>query len=146
MINLATLNAAEAAENVFDLELLNPVTDKPTGLFIKLVGFHSDAVQKVVNEQRNDGLKRSFEATRKGKPLTATVEEIDRNTARTLAAATVGWFTKEGDKIEDGLPFGKSRLVFSTEEAERLYLQPGFDWLAKQVDKAISDLANFIRA
>lgn len=151
MIDLAKLNAAEASEATFDLELRHPVTEEPTGLFISLVGLHSAEVRRVKDAQVNDILRRNFEAQRKAKDAKApTVEEGQKRTSKLLASATVGWFTKEPgkrgepDKVTQGLPFDGTRIEFSKAEAERIYDHPGFEWLRAQVDEAVGDLANFM--
>jgi hypothetical protein len=149
MIDLAKLNTA--SELAFDLELLSPKDDEPTGLFIQLIGMQSAPVRAAVRDNTNDILKRNFEAQRKATVKAPTADEADRRGAKILAAATVGWYSKEPsvkpgepDKIEQGLPFGETRLAFSTAEAEKLYANPGFDWLRAQVDRAVGEVANFL--
>lgn len=150
-INLANLDLAEAGEVIFDLEILHPKTDEPTGMFVQIVGMHSEAVRDIVRRNTNEILKRDFEAQRKGGSKPPTMEESDRRGADVLAAGTVGWFTKEistkpgeADKIVQGLPFGETRLQFSRSEAVKLYTNPGYEWLRKQVDKGIGDAGNFL--
>lgn len=152
-MDLAKLNAIEATKDVvFDMEILHPVTEEPTGLFIQLVSTYTDQVRQVSRAQTNDILKRNFEAQRAGKNAKVpTIEDGDRRGAALLSAATVGWYERkestigqEAEKI-DGLPFGPNRLIFSKAEAEKLYSSPGYDWLAKQVDKTLGELGNFTK-
>jgi hypothetical protein len=151
--NLASLDLAEASEVVFDLELTNPANDEPLGIFVQLIGLQSDAVRGAIRKNTNEILKRDFEAQRKGGAKPPTAEDGERRGAETLAAGTVGWFTKEPDpkpgapdKIEQGLPFGDARILFSTSEAIKLYANPGYAWLRAQVDKGIGETSNFLRS
>lgn len=145
-MDLSTLNAADASETTFDLELKHPVTNEPLGLFISHKGMQSRAVLDVSRRQGNELLRKSFKARRGGKDEEApTIEEGGKRAAKLLAAATVGWFEmKDGKKIE-GFDFGGDRLSFSPAEAERLYDNPGFAWLRLQLDESVGDLGNFIR-
>lgn len=149
-INLADLNAATASETIFDLELKHPTTDAPLGLFIQIIGSQSEKVRAISNRQSNAIIKDNFKAQRGGKEPAITVETSQKRSAELAAAATVGWYAQEpakpGEKPkrEDGLPFGEKRLMFSEEEAVRLYSDPAYAWLAKQVDDAVGDLANFL--
>ncbi len=153
MTDFAALNLAAKSEGVtYDLELLHPVTDEPTGLFVKLISDQTDVVRKARADQANEMLKKTFEQQRRAKDAKApTVDDIDRRTAKLLATATVGWFEKvpgkpgEADKIVDGLPFGDSRLLFTPAEAERIYASAGYEWMRKQVDDAVGDLTNFTK-
>jgi hypothetical protein len=148
--NLAELNTATVDDVTFDVELEHPVKG-PTGLVIQVIGSHSEKVRALRNRQTNELISQNFEASRT-KKSTLTVETGTKRNAKLLAAATVGWFERSEaavgakPKIEPGLPFGDGRLMFSTEEAEKLYADPGFEWLTKQVDEAVSELSNFMRA
>lgn len=149
-INLADLNAAAASETVFDLELRHPTTDAPLGLFIQVLGSQSEKVRAVSNRQSNAIIKDNFKSQRAGKEPAITVETSQKRQAELAAAATVGWYSQEPAKAgekpkrEDGLPFGDKRLIFSEDEAVRLYNDPAYSWLVKQVDDAVGDLANFL--
>ena len=149
-VNLADLNAAAASETIFDLELKHPTTDAPLGLFIQVLGSQSDRVRAVANKQSNALINESFTAQRRGKNAPITVETSQLRAAELAAAATVGWYEQqpakagEKPKREEGLPFGEKRLMFSEEEAVRLYSDPAYSWLAKQVDEAVGDLSNFL--
>jgi hypothetical protein len=144
MLDLATLNTSDACEVVHELELRHPVTDEPLGLFISHKGMNAAAVQKVARTQGNEILRKQFASQRKGKEETPTIEEGSKRTAKLLAVATTGWFAMEGGKRVEGLPFGKDRLMFSPDEAERLYDNPGYRWLRDQLDEAVGDLGNFM--
>lgn len=145
-VNLAALDTAVASEIPFEFELKGPTGDK-LGLFVQVRGRDCEAVRAVNSRRRNQALKKNFEAQR-GAEVEAgdlIAEEIDQATAELLAAATVGWYEKKGKAKEDGFPFGDTRLMFSQEEAAKLYMNPGFKWLADQVDKAAYNVGNFIK-
>lgn len=146
--NLAELNTAELCEAVHELELLHPVTNDPTGLFIAHKGRDAKDVLAVSRKQGNAMLARDFKAKRQGKDeAPITIEEGTATTVEIAVAATVGWFTKDekGNKV-DGLPFGETRLMFTPEEARRLYNDPGFAWALRQLNEAAGDLGNFAKA
>lgn len=146
--NLAELNTVEACEAVHELELLDPFNEEPTGLFIAHKGRDAKDVLAVSRKQGNAMLARDFAAKRKGKEESPfTIEEGTATTVEIAVAATVGWFTKDdkGNKV-DGLPFGETRLMFSPDEARRLYNDPGFAWALRQLNEAAGDLGNFAKA
>ncbi len=146
--NLAELNTTEACEAIHELELLSPFDDEPTGLFIAHKGRDARDVLAISRKQGNAMLARDFKAKRGGKDETPiTIEEGTNVTVEISVAATVGWFTKDakGDKV-DGLPFGKGLLLFTPDEARKLYNDPGFAWALRQLNEAAGDLGNFRNA
>jgi hypothetical protein len=153
-INLANLDVVAATEGVvYDLELLHPLTEDPLGLFIQIKGTYSAEFRKASRDQTNELLLRDFESRRNAKKAKPpTVEDGDRRSSKLLAANTVGWFQRHPAPIggeprdEPGLPFGETRLMFSVAEAEKLYASPGYDWVAKQVDKGMGELAHFMKS
>ena len=147
MTDLATLNATEACEATFDLELRHPATKEPLGLFISHKGLNCRAVMDISRRQGNELLRKSFKAQRSAKDEEApTIEESTQRTAKLLAAATTGWFEMKDGKKSDGLPFGSERLTFSVEAAVKLYDDPGYAWLRAQVDESVGDLGNFMKS
>ena len=63
------------------------------------------------------------------------IEEIEQDGIDLLAACTTGWI---GIIIED------KEIPFSTDNAVMVYER--FPWIKEQVDTAIGDRANFIKA
>ena len=115
----------------FDVELLHPVTGKPLGPVVTLLGPNHPARRKR-SMTRQTKIRRSMERTGKiqfGDPETDKQDEIDE-----LAACTAGW---RGFK-EDG-----KELPFNLENATRLYTNG--DWVREQVSAAMNDRANFIK-
>lgn len=151
MLNLADLGTHTVDDVTFDVELEHPVKGA-TGLVIQVIGLHSEKVRSLRDRQANEMLKQNFAAQRSAKNA-PTVEVATKRNATLLAAATVGWFSKEGGdkpgqkpKITQGLPWGETRLQFSEEEAVKLYSDPAYEWLTKQVDDAVGELANFMKS
>lgn len=143
-IDLARLNTVEACETVHELELLDPIDNEPTGLFIAHKGRDARDVLAVSRKQGNAMLARDFKAQRGGKAeAPITIEEGTATTVEIAVAASVGWFTMEGGKKVDGLPFGETRMMFSPEAARELYANPGFAWVLRQLNDAAGDLGNF---
>lgn len=151
MFDLADLNTG--TEATYALELLHPVTKEPTGLFIEHMSINAPAVQQVARKQSNQVLLKDFQEKRGAKDATPiTVEEAERRGVTLLVTASTNWYTIDRDKAgnldpstkKDGFPFGKTRLLFSTDEATKLYSDPGYAWARDQLDKSIGDVGNFI--
>jgi len=150
-IDLAALSTA--TEATYDLELRHPVTEDLTGLFISHVSSSAPAVTAVTKRQANAMRLKEYKAQRgKGDAQPDLVEDSERRGAERLATATTAWFTMERDKNgnldpktrKEGFPFGGDRTLFGKEEAERLYTNPGYDWLVTQLVKSMDEAGNFI--
>lgn len=151
--NLAELGTGKVDDVTFDVEIEHPVAGR-TPFVVQVIGLHSQKLRTMRDRMANQSLKESFEAQRKGRAKAPTVDEATRRNAQLLAAATVGWFERELNpepgkkaKITQGLPWDDGRrLEFSEDEAERLYSNPEYEWLTKQVDDAVGELANFMKS
>lgn len=132
-------------EATYDLELVHPAHG-PTGLFIRHLSSSAPTVEALARKQGNAMLRKSYAAQRKGKDGdTPTIEEGTGRSAELLAAATVKWFekAKDGKEIE-GWPKGDGRLKFTTEEAVKLYSDPGYRWARELLDESVADIARFL--
>lgn len=135
-IDLGTLNATTAGNKGYELELLHPVSKKPLGIFITVLGKDSTAFREHTRDRVNERLRKNFEAQRKGKDQPVpTVEQGEKETAELLAAVTVSWrnVTLDGEALD-----------CTPANAKRLYLAPGLSWIREQVDEAVADLGNFM--
>jgi hypothetical protein len=150
--DLAKLDTVAACETPYDLELISPFPGQGrTGMFIQLLGFNSPACRAVKAEQDKAKLMRDFEQRRSGQPEMPTVDDDEESGLQMALAATVGWYERKRDKNgklgkqEPGLPFGDKRLMFSKDEARKLYSNEGLGWIGGQVIKAMYDLGNFTK-
>lgn len=150
-MNLADLSTANVNDVTFDVDIVHPVQGA-TGLVVQVIGSHNENVRKLAERRVNEALKRDYGSRNKNKPQ-VTLADGQKAVAEKLAAATVRWFEKEGGdkpgskpKITEGFPWNDGRLLFSTEEAEKLYSDPTYEWLTDQVLEAVDNLENFMKS
>lgn len=146
MFDLNTLDVATPSETPFDLQILHPVTKEPTPLFIQILGKESSTFRDAVRRETNAALRRDFETKRKGKDAKPqTIEEIEGRSTALLAACTVGWFMKgKGEAVEKSITLDGQQIPFSAAAAEKLYDDPRFADVRRQVDEGIGELENFL--
>jgi hypothetical protein len=125
-MDISKLNTREACNQEVEIELKNPASGEPLGVFITIVGIESSVMAE---RERADTTKvvDSFNKTAKD----ATNEIIER-----AILGTVGWreFEWKGKKLE-----------FNKANVEKIYKKDGFEWLPRQVHIAINDLALFMK-
>ena len=125
--------------------------EKPARMFI----VHPITRQKLVDEKGNpayidlfstdssEARRHDREAYRRRsnipQGIKLTAEEIEAETASTLAALTVGWHLVGQDGVAVDVPL-------SPENARELYSEPGLSWLREQVDFFVRGRANFTNA
>ena len=148
-LDLAELDTREACNKPFHLELLKPVTDQPLGVFIPVLGKDSDAVQEHVRTTVNTQIrKESFAQQRGKKPAPATVEQGESEQVELLSVAIFGsgepWYVKDGDKITPGLPYRGQVLDWTVANIRTVLKEQA--WIRRQVDEALGNLENFIKA
>lgn len=112
------------------VEITDPGTGEKTGIVIRITGRESEAVKKVERAQADRRFERA-NLTGNFAPLKA--EELERDQAERLVAATAGW---DGVEDESGQP-----LHFSPENAKRLYTE--VSWVREQVQRAMDDRTRF---
>lgn len=136
-IDLDTLNLAKACDKSFPLELLHPVSEKPLGVFINILGKESSIVKKHTRDTRNEELRAEAMLEESGKkPEVETIEKIQAKAVKFYVACTVGW---------DNVVYKGKELPFSVENATMLYSDEGMEWIRKQIDIAVGKLENFIK-
>lgn len=149
VIDLASLDTIKGSNDGFDVRLYDPGTNEDIDIVISVLGQDSDEFQKVNRAQS----KRRMAKVQKGgfRNTNISVEEVDHNRIELLAACTTGWKTlavkdEKGDRIEvkPTILLDGKELEFSIDNAESLYTR--FPWIREQVDVAIGDRANFIKA
>lgn len=135
----ANLNTVEACNKPFEVEIKHPVSGEPTGLFISVLGQHSDIVRDRMRGMASAVL--NMRASGKAATSKAKIDAIEEKGIDTLVAATVGW-RSDGD---DGhITLGGERLEFSAANARRLYSE--IIPIQEQVTEAINNLENFMPA
>jgi hypothetical protein len=80
--------------------------------------------------------KRLLDLSARGQRLRRTPEEIEAETTDLLVALTAGWNFRRGN----GEP-----IPFSSDNARRLYDNPGARHIRDQVDEFVSNRANFLQ-
>ena len=104
----------------------------PTGTVIKVRGIDSDAVRKL-NDERIRRLQRDFKKTGKFNPTDPV--DAARERIEFVIACTMGW---------RGVQIDGKEVPFSVEAARAVYEK--HRWIVEQLDQAIGDLGNFIKA
>jgi len=139
--DLSNLDTVKGSNSGFDVELYNPATNEDTGIVITVLGKDSDRFQEISKKQNKKRMDRmSKTGFRSGKIAPPSQEEIEDNGLDLLAECTTGWRSQDGNTI----PLDKKDVPFSVEAAKALYTR--FPWIREQVDTAIGDRANFIKA
>jgi len=145
-IDLGDIDTVKGSNEGFDVELYHPATNADTGIIITVLGKDSDAFQKTNKQQQKKRMDRlSKNGFRGGKVAPPSQEEMDADSLELLASCTVGWKTiiDESSGSETILLDGEE-LSFSLVNAKKVYKR--FPWIKEQIDTAIGDRANFIKA
>jgi len=142
--DLGDIDTVKAANKGFDVELYHPSTEEDTGIFITVLGKDSDEFQKISRQQNKKRIDRMTKNGFRPNKATPSQEELDANGLELLAACTIGWKTIDGDEEKDTILFNGEELNFSVGAAKKLYTER--PWVKEQVDIAIGDRANFIKA
>jgi hypothetical protein len=135
VIDLSPLDTKRGAEAGFEVQILHPVTRKPLGLAIGVLGFESDAYQTKSRELR----KRFTDQLTAARRAERTQEEIDAEVAELLAEVTTYWKPKNLSFLLNGKI---DSYAFSAANARIVYAR--FRWLREQIDEKVHDRANFL--
>jgi len=140
-MDLGTLDTVGACNGGAEIELLHPVTQKPLGVFITVLGKDSDVFREHLRETIDDDIRRAAMAKKRGKQEEImTVAKSDERGLELLVLCTQSWRT--GD--EAVISFKGENLTCTVANVKKLY--EGLPWIRKQVDEAIGDLENFLKA
>lgn len=129
-VDLANLDPSKAANEGFEFELIHPVTKAPLGQFITIYGRDSDTYQDLQHDRFNETMRARM-ANGEGKIKTS--QEIDAQELELLVACTKGF---------RNVNFS-GELSFTHANAIKLY---SVAWVRQQVNTAINDIGNFIKA
>jgi len=142
-LDLASLDTKAASDKGFDLELKHPTTTEPLGMFVSVLGKHSEVYREIISENQDASMRKAQVYRRKGtEPPAQTTAEIEAKALNLLVACTTGWFTIEDGERRDTILFEGEEIPFNVANALKVYSR--LLWVRKQVDDAIDDLENFI--
>jgi hypothetical protein len=146
--DLAALDSGNACDKGAEIEIVD-LENKPTGIFITVLGKDSQVFREHVKQDVNARIRREALATKRGKDVPPpTAEEAEAKATELLILCTLGWRQKldtaegEPEKFKDAITYGNEELAFNVANCKRIYetLLP----VRRQVDEAIGDLENFI--
>jgi len=137
-IDLAALDTVKGSNIGFEVSIYNPATNEDLGLFITVLGKDSDEFQKVSRAQQ----KKRMEKMSKGgfRNTNIPIESVEADGIQLLAAVTKSW--RQGEK--QTVTVDGKELACNKDNAAALYER--FPWIKEQVDAAVGDRANFIKA
>jgi len=134
VIDLAAIDTVKGSNEGFDVRIFHPGTNEDLDITISVLGKDSDDFQKVSRAQN----KRRMSKMQKGgfrNVTTPPIEEVESDGIDLLAKCTTGW---------TGVIIEGKEIKFSVDNAVMVYER--FPWIKEQVDIAIGDRANFIKA
>lgn len=152
--DLASLDTGKASDDGAEVELTHPISGAPLGMFINVLGKHSQVFRDHLKERTNARLRKDALARRRGKdPETPTAEQAEAEAVELLTLCTLGWRTETYEldankkKVvksnEPTLLLNGEQLTFNANNATMLY--DSMIWVREQVDAFIGDLENFIK-
>lgn len=139
MIDLGELDTVKACNDGAEIELRHPVTKAPIGVFWTVLGKDSDAFREHVRDTINDDLRRARNKKRTGDEA-QTVEMAEQRALELLLVCSRGWRTGDQPVIN----LNGEQLTFSVSNAKRVLT--AMPWVKDQIDAAIADLENFMKA
>jgi hypothetical protein len=151
-LDLASLDTIAASDKGADIVILHPITKDPIGIFVTVLGKHSEAFRELVKERSNKRIREDSLNARRGKfGKIKTAEEYEAEAIEMLCACTLGWgkctVDKDGniaEKTGDTMLFDGEQLPWNVGNGQKVYRR--MIWLRQQVDDGIGDLENFMKA
>ena len=139
-MDILKFDTAAACDNAEEIELLDPVQKKPTGIFISVVGKDSSKCQEYSRGQIDEALRKAHRAKKRGNESEIqTSQKLRDSEIAFIANCIVGW---RQDK-KNTITFGKDELACNLENITKLLTR--LPWIAGQLDEAIGDLALFMK-
>jgi hypothetical protein len=140
-MDLASLNLNARGNEGAWVEMVGPA-GQDIGLEIKVAGAKSDRVVKAVEAAE----RRYREALDAKRTKQEDFERLNRQRDEEITlAATLDWRTKDGEGHKPTLTFEGAQMPCTSDNARRLLLHPGYDWLAVQVITAARDAGVFTK-
>lgn len=127
--------------NTAELDVIDPRTLQPSGWKVTLASMAHPKVVAWLDKMRAENLAKlaRIEAQqanrRKIKPDAKTVEQDKEDTAAWLVARTIGWTPVD---------FGQGTVEYSDEAAAKIFMDPSFDWVTRQIVDFLDNEAAFI--
>jgi hypothetical protein len=145
------VDTVAACDDGAEIELLHPVTNQPTGMFVGLVGKDGKIWQGIADRVNDAERRRQYQAQKRGKVAEPrSSAELKAEQIAMLAEASTSFRTVTRNakgEIENEVPtitLDGVALNFSVENAAKLYAaRPSFK---TQADEGIAELGNFIKS
>jgi hypothetical protein len=139
-LDLDSLDTAKASDVGAEIELKHPTTKKPLGIFITVLGKHSEVFREIVRERTDERIAKAALSDQRGdEPELPTAARTEARAIELLVACTLGWRSGDNSTIF----CGGEHLSFTVQNATTVYNR--FIWIREQVDTAIGNLENFIK-
>lgn len=140
--DLGDLDTASASDKGARVEIVHPVTKDGVGLFVTVLGKHSQVFRDIVKDRVDRRIKEEAQANKRGKEVPPkTADEAERQAIELLAACTLAWDSGEGEPY---WTLRGEKLSYNVPNAIKVYTE--ILWIREQIDEAIGDLENFIKA
>jgi hypothetical protein len=145
-MDLKKLDTVTGSNAGFELQLYDPATLMPLGIFIEVLGQDGAEFRRVQSEQNK---QRIAKMTKSGvfRAGAATAGEMEADMIEVLAACTKAWRdeTEEAKAAGtyDKITVGGEMFTCTRAAAAKLYTD--YPWIREQVAAAVTDRANFLR-
>lgn len=140
-LDLSALDVTKFANEGTEIAIKHPVTGKPIGFYISILGKDGDVYKEIIRERSNETLKKAMAAEATGEPMQPpTYDEQQERELELLAALTTGWRQENG---KNSVKLAGEEYQFNANNAKMIYKR--FDFIRNQVDKAIADTSLFMK-
>lgn len=150
-MDILGLDTQKACDKSIEIELLSPVDQKSTGIFISILGKDSKVCQDYNRDQMDEYLRKAHRAKKRGKEdELQTIAKLEKvNISQSVNCMTEWRQTKDvgSRKMDNSKPtitFGKEELEFNQANARKLLER--LPWIALQIDDSREDLSLFMQS
>jgi len=134
MLDLDTTNVNKQSEEGYELEVLHPVTNEPTGAKITVRGEQSATVRNFSKRKYNEYKQREAQAKRRGREVEdLTLDEAEELAVESAVIRVISW---------EGIGASGKPLAFTPENATAVLKEHA--WIRDQIVEASQNLANFL--
>lgn len=135
-----------------EFELRHPTNNKPTGVFITVLGKDSDAFREHIKDSNDADERREFMAQKRGKQVEPkTSDEQEEAAINLLSVCVVSWRTETADPTDKKktvsvptITFGDVPLECNGNNVKKVLRERL--WVRRQVDQNIGDMELFTKA